>query len=58
MLIRLILIVLGLIVAVRLVRIISNSISAFREGNLPDKKPKGEVGEGWIVDEEKDKEED
>jgi hypothetical protein len=58
MLIRLILIVLGLVVAVRLIKIVAKSVRAFKEGNLPDRKPKGEVGEGWIVDEKKDKEED
>lgn len=53
--IRLLLIFLGMVIAVKLLSIIIRSIKMFSQGSVQHKKrPKGEVGEGWIVEDRED----
>ena len=54
--IRLLLIFLGMIIVVRLLSIVIRSIKMYSQGSVPHKKkPKGKVGEGWIVEDREDK---
>lgn len=53
---RILLIFLGMVIVVRLLSIVIRSIKMFSQGAMPHKKkPKGEVGEGWIVEDREDK---
>ena len=53
---RILLIFLGMIIVTRLLSIVIRSIQAYSRGNVEHKKkPKGEVGEGWIVEDREDK---
>ncbi len=51
---RILIITFSLYLLFRLIKIVANTVKAFKAGSLSGQKTKGEVGRGWIVDEEDD----
>jgi hypothetical protein len=58
LLLRLLLIAFAFYLVIRLIGIVIRSVKAYKYGSISRKKRRGEVGEGWIVDDEKDKPEE